>query len=54
MDIPFEVPKDGYYEVIAQIAQAPDYGDYVATLDGKQTNSTLITWGPLQTAGAAS
>jgi len=48
IDVPFEVPKDGYYEVIAQIAQAPDYGDYVATLDGKQTNSTLITWGPLQ------
>ena len=49
INIPFDVPKDGYYEVIAQIAQSPDYGDYVATLDGKQTNSTLITWGPLQT-----
>jgi hypothetical protein len=48
VNIPFEAPRDGYYEVIAQIAQAPDYGDYVATLDGKQTNSTLITWGPLQ------
>lgn len=48
VNIPFEVPKDGFYEVIAQIAQAPDYGDYVATLDGKQTNSTLLTWGPLQ------
>jgi len=49
LNIPFEVPKDGFYEVIAQVAQSPDYGDYVATLDGKQTNSTLITWGPLQT-----
>jgi hypothetical protein len=49
INVPFDVPKDGFYEVIAQIAQAPDYGDYVATLDGKQTNSTLITWGPLQT-----
>jgi hypothetical protein len=47
MNVPFEVPKDGYYEVIAAIAQAPDYGDYVATLDGKQTNSTMVTWGPL-------
>lgn len=46
--IPFDVPRDGYYEVIAQLAQSPDYGDYVATLDGKQTNSRLITWGPLQ------
>ncbi len=48
MNIPFDVPKDGFYEVIAQIAQAPDYGDYVATLDGKQTNSSMVTWGPLQ------
>jgi len=48
MHIPFEVPKDSYYEVIAQVAQAPDYGDYVATLDGKQTNSTMVTWGPLE------
>jgi hypothetical protein len=47
INIPFDVPKDAYYEVIAQIAQGPDYGDYVATLDGKQTNSTMITWGPL-------
>ena len=49
INIPFDVPRDSYYEVIAQIAQAPDYGDYMATLDGQQTNSTLITWGPLQT-----
>jgi hypothetical protein len=48
INIPFEVQKDSFYEVIAQIAQAPDYGDYVITLDGKQTNSTLVTWGPLQ------
>jgi hypothetical protein len=47
MTIPIDVPRDGFYEVIAQIAQAPDYGDYVAMLDGKQTNSTMITWGPL-------
>jgi len=32
---------------VAQIAQSPDYGDYVALLDGKQTNSTMLTWGPL-------
>ncbi|HLW79872.1 MAG TPA: DUF2961 domain-containing protein [Terriglobia bacterium] len=48
MNIPFDVPKDGSYEVIAQIAQSPDYGDYVALLDGKQTNSTMLTWGPLE------
>jgi hypothetical protein len=47
MNIPIDVPKGGRYEVIAQIAQAPDYGDYVATLDGKLTSSTTLTWGPL-------
>jgi hypothetical protein len=47
MNVPFELPRDGRYEVIAQIAQAPDYGDYVATLDGKLTNSATLTWGPL-------
>jgi hypothetical protein len=46
MNVPFDVLRDGYYEVIAQIAQAPDYGDYVATLDGRPTNSTSLTWGP--------
>ena len=44
MNVPFDVLRDGHYEVIAQIAQAPDYGDYVATLDGQPTNSTSITW----------
>jgi hypothetical protein len=48
LNVPFDVPADGYYEVVAQIAQSPDYGDYVALLDGKQTNSTLLTWGPLE------
>ena len=47
MNIPIDVPRDGRYEVIAQVAQSPDYGDYVATLDGKLTNSTTLTWGPL-------
>ena len=47
VNIPVDVPRDGRYEVIAQVAQSPDYGDYVATLDGKLTNSTTLTWGPL-------
>ena len=45
INVPFSVPKDGYYEVLAEIADAPDYGDYVATLDGKPTNSVTQTWG---------
>jgi HEAT repeat protein len=44
MNVPIDVPRDGRYEVIAQIAQAPDYGDYVATLDGKLTNAITSTW----------
>jgi hypothetical protein len=47
INIPIDVPRDGRYEVVAQVAQSPDYGDYVATLDGKLANSTTLTWGPL-------
>lgn len=46
IDIPVDVPRPGRYEVVAQVAQSPDYGDYVATLDGKLANSTTLTWGP--------
>jgi hypothetical protein len=35
MRIPFQVDADGDYELIAQIAHAPDYGNYEALLDGK-------------------
>lgn len=45
INVPFNVPEDGYYEVLAEIAEAPDYGDYVASLDGKLTNSLTQTWG---------
>jgi len=44
LTVPIDVPEDGRYEVLAQIAEAPDYGDYVVTLDGKLTNSTRQTW----------
>jgi len=44
MNVPIDVPHDGRYEVIGQIAQAPDYGDYIVTLDGKLTNSVTSTW----------
>ena len=42
--VPFDVAEDGRYEVLAEIAQSPDYGDYVVTLDGKLTNSATQTW----------
>ena len=39
--IPFEVDKDGEYELLGQIAHAPEYGIYEASLDGKTLGSDL-------------
>jgi hypothetical protein len=33
--VPFDVDEDGSYELIALLAHAPDYGNYVASIDGK-------------------
>jgi hypothetical protein len=38
INVPLDVPDAGRYEIVARIAQAPDYGDYIALLDGKTTN----------------
>ena len=38
IDIPIDVRASGRYEIVVRIAQAPDYGDYTALLDGKATN----------------
>jgi hypothetical protein len=38
INIPIDVRETGRYEVLARIAQAPDYGDYVALMDDKPTN----------------
>ncbi len=38
MNVPLDVPDSGRYEIVARIAQAPDYGDYIALLDGKPTS----------------
>ena len=35
VDLPFDVPEDGHYELIAQMAGAPDYGTYSVLIDGK-------------------
>jgi HEAT repeat protein len=35
LDLPLDVAEDGYYELLAQIAHAPNYGLYVALLDGQ-------------------
>lgn len=38
INIPLDVREAGRYEIVARIAQAPDYGDYYALLDDKPTN----------------
>ena len=38
INIPIDIPETGRYEIVGLIAQAPDYGNYVALMDGKPTN----------------
>ncbi len=39
IDVPFDVAEDGRYELIAQVAGAPDYGTYSVLIDGKVPGS---------------
>lgn len=41
MDIPLDVPEKDRYEIVARVAQAPDYGDYYVLMDGKPMNLDL-------------
>lgn len=38
INVPIDVRDTGRYEIVARTAQAPDYGDYVALVDGQATN----------------
>ena len=38
INIPLDITESGRYEIVARTAEAPDYGDYVALLDGENTN----------------
>ena len=38
INIPLDVAEGGRYEIVARTAEAPDYGDYVALVDGEATN----------------
>jgi hypothetical protein len=40
--VPFDVAEDGRYEIVAQIAENPDYGVYTTELDGKPTASAEV------------
>jgi hypothetical protein len=39
VELPLDVPEDGYYELLAQAAHAPDYGIFDVLLDGKPVNT---------------
>jgi len=36
--VPIDIPDDGNYELVGLIAQAPNYGDYTALMDGEPMN----------------
>jgi hypothetical protein len=38
INIPLDLAESGRYEIVARTAEAPDYGDYVALLDGGPMN----------------
>ena len=38
INIPLDIAESGRFEIVARTAQGPDYGDYVALLDGEATN----------------
>jgi len=38
INIPLDIAESGKYEIVARTAQAPDYGDYVALIDGEASN----------------
>lgn len=40
VDVPLDVPEAGRYEVIAQTAQAPDYGIYRVEIDGRTAGTS--------------
>ena len=39
IDIPLDIAEEGFYEMVAQVAHAPDYGDYRTLLDGRPLTS---------------
>jgi hypothetical protein len=46
VEIPFDVPADGDYEVYTELAQASDYGVYTVLLDGKPPVSPQLEHEP--------
>lgn len=46
LDVPFDVPEDGRYELYTQVAQSFDYGTYSVLLDGKPVVSAELEHEP--------
>ena len=46
IEVPFDVPEDGDYELYAQMAQSWDYGVYTALLDGKRPAAAILEHEP--------
>jgi len=40
LDLPVDVEADGRYELLAQVAQSPDYGIYSVLIDGRVPNAS--------------
>ena len=38
LNVPVDVNEGGLYEIVAEIAEGPDYGDYTILVDGQPTN----------------
>jgi hypothetical protein len=46
IEVPFDVPEDGVYEVYVEVAQASDYGVYTVLLDGKEPGAPQLEHEP--------
>ena len=46
VEVPFDVPEDGEYEVVAQLAQGADYGIYTALVDGQRPAASALEHEP--------
>ena len=46
LEVPFDVPEDGEYEVYTQLAQGSDYGTYTVLLDGQPPTAPQLEHEP--------
>jgi hypothetical protein len=46
LEVPFDVPEDGDYELYTEVAQSSDYGTYTVLLDGKPAQAPQLEHEP--------